>query len=75
MQLFFNRMSGKSNELYFINKLNSIESNLPLLKKQIHFLKLNPTYKNNETIEVLISTCEFIPRVLRELLNGEGISL
>lgn len=68
-------MSNKSDEIDFINKLNSIESNLPLLKKQIHFLKSNTTHKNNETIEALISTCEFIPRVLRELLNGEGISL
>lgn len=59
----------------FIKKLNSIDGNLPLIKNQIDLIKKNPNLENNDCIESLVSTLEFIPKVLDELLDAEDISL
>lgn len=59
----------------FIKKLNSIDRNLPLIKNQINLIKKNPRLENNDCIESLVSTLEFIPKVLDELLDAEDISL
>jgi hypothetical protein len=61
------------NDSCFSIKLKSIKNNIPLLNSQIDLLIKNPQLEKNDNIEALISTCEFIPRVLDSLLNAEDI--
>ena len=64
-----------SDKNIFIKKLHNIKSNRLISEKQIDFLIDNPNLHRNESINALIHTQEFIPKVLDSLINGEDISL